>query len=123
MKKKGDLKIKPVADISRIIDEMANGLEEQPPRLKAFWNYKPLELYMGRPSFTTVAEDGFFRTKKKIKAIVGGNRSVKTYTAIFELLMIYTGIVPPALQGIYPWEQTLKDCLPAVNTPEPVDVA
>jgi len=117
MKKLGDQSVRPVASIDQVIDDMALSLEEQPPRLKAFWDYKPIPLYMGEPSFSTVAEEGFFRTKKKIRALCAGNRSCKTYTALYELIMIYTGIIPPALQGIYPWEQSLKDCLPGGKHP------
>ena len=117
MKKKGAMREKPVASIDQVIDDMALALEKQPPRLKAFWEYKPLDLYLGKPSFSTVAEEGFFRTKKKVRAIVGGNRGVKSFTGIYELIAIFTGIIPPALQGIYPWEQALKDCLPGGKHP------
>jgi len=117
MKKKGDMKHAPVANVGQVIDDMIERLEKQPPRLKAFWDYKPIPLYLGEKSHTTVSEDGFFRTKKKIRAIVGGNRSVKTYNSIYELIAIFTGIVPPCMQGVWPWEQALKDCLPGGRHP------
>lgn len=117
MKKKGDQRLKPVANIGQVIDDMVANLEKQPPRLKAFWDYKPIPLYLGEPSDSTVSEEGFLKTMKKIRALVAGNRSCKTWTAIYELIMIYTGIIPPAMQGVYPWEQNLKDCLPGGKHP------
>lgn len=117
MKKKGDMKHAPVANIGQVIDDMVLRLEKQPPRLKAFWEYQPVPLYMGEPSYSTVSEQGFLRTKKKVRALCAGNRSTKTWTALYELIMIYTGIIPPAMQGVYPWEQNLRDCLPGGKHP------
>jgi len=117
MKHVGGLQKRDHLNIGQIFDNMAKDLQKPTPRFNAFWNYKPIPLYMGESSFSTVSETGYFRTKKKVRVICAGNRSVKTWTSLLELIMVFTGIVPPSLQGIYPWEQTLKDCLPGGKHP------
>lgn len=43
------------------------------------------------------------RSPKKTKVFCGANRSGKTLTGVFEAIMVYTGIIPPSLQGVYPY--------------------
>lgn len=74
--------------------EFADSLQGKDARYQRFWNYRPIDKLM-RPG-------GFFRSAKKTKVIFGGNKSTKSTAAIFEAVMIYTGIVPLSLQGVYP---------------------
>ena len=80
---------------------LVRGLREKDKRFERFWNYKPI------PKLVQAGEN-FFSTKKHCKGIVGGNRSSKTTAAVFEAVMVYTGIIPPSMHGVYAHEETLR---------------
>lgn len=95
MKKKGDIQKAAPRSFGQIIQTGVKDLKIQDERFQRFYNYVPLP--------ALVAEDGFWREKRRrIKAIVGGNRSGKSTSGVHESVMIYTGIIPKALQGVYP---------------------
>lgn len=61
-------------------------------RFQRFFNYKPLPALME-----------WWASTKKVNAIAGANRSGKSTSGIVKAIMVYTGIIPDALQGVYPW--------------------
>lgn len=110
-KKQGDIVRKHHADLRSIGLGLATDLVVRPPRLDAFWNYAPIPLLM--------REGGFFRSKARTKAIFGGNRSSKTSAGVFEAIMIYTGIIPPSMNGVYAREKALRDLSPGGHNHRP----
>lgn len=86
--------------IGEVAMTLADNIEQQDERYQRFWNYVPVPKLM--------EADGFYGTDRKYKGIFGANRSAKTYACIFEDIMIYTGIIPPSMQGLYHWEDKLK---------------
>lgn len=93
-KKEGDQKRKTPQSMGEMASEFASSIKIQDARFQYFWNYKPIAKLL--------EPDGFFRSDKKTKAICGCNKGTKTTACIFEVVMIYTGMIPPSLQGIYP---------------------
>lgn len=100
-KKQGDIRVKHHQDLRSIGLGLATDLVVKPPRLEAFWNYTPIPILM--------REGGYFRSNSRTKAIIGGNRSSKTSAGVFEAVMIYTGIIPPSMRGVYAREVALRD--------------
>jgi len=95
MKKKNDPYAKSGMSMMDIGSSLVTDMTVRDARFEYFWNYKPInKLVMG--------EDAWFRSKKKTKILIGGNKSSKTTHAIYEAIMIYTGIIPPPMKGIYP---------------------
>jgi hypothetical protein len=90
----GDQKRKAPQSIGEIAAEMAASIQVSDARFQRFWNYKPIAKLL--------EPDGFFASDKKTKALIGGNKSTKTTAAVFECIMVYTGMIPPSVQGIYP---------------------
>ena len=89
---------KPMSELNM---ELARKLQAYDSRLECFLNFIPPPVYLRK--------DGYFRTRRKTKVIVGANKSFKTSTAIWEDVMIYTGMIPKALQGVYAFEKDLQD--------------
>jgi len=73
---------------------LTDGLRGKDSRYQYFYNYRPIDKLM-KPA-------GFFHSPKQTKVIFGGNKSTKSTAAAFESVMIYTGIIPPAMRGVYP---------------------
>ena len=74
-----------------IVNDFTDSMGESDSNYKRFINYKPIPKLLP-----------YFASKKSTKAIIGANRSTKTWATIFEDIMIFTGIIPPALKDIYP---------------------
>jgi hypothetical protein len=77
--------------IGEIALEFARDINRPDLRFHQFWNYKPIPALMD-----------WFASPRKTKAIIGSPKSTKTWAATFESIMVYTGMIPPSLQGIYP---------------------
>lgn len=82
--------------MGEIAAQTATALKHKDVRYQAFMNYVPIPKLMDH-----------FRTKKHIKGIFGGNQSTKTWAATFETIMIFTGIIPESMKGVYGHEETL----------------
>ena len=99
-KNRGDVKNSRVQSLGEMAQEFVTDLGKKDVRYNRFMNYVPIPKLM---------EPGeFFSSKKPILAVWGANRSTKTTAAAYMAVMIYTGIVPPAMQGVYAWEDKLK---------------
>ena len=81
--------------------ELARKITSTDSRLECFLQFVPPPIYLRK--------DGYFETKRKTKVIVGGNKAFKTSTAIWEDVMIYTGMIPVALRGLYAFEKDLME--------------
>jgi len=95
-KKKGDKQKDGPVSLSEMTREFVEGLKVKDERWERFYNYQPIPIYL--------REGGFWRTDKRVKAIIGANRTHKTYQACLESVIVFTGIIPKALQGVYPHE-------------------
>jgi len=104
MKKPGDRKIKKVPSFANLTQDFAFSISKKDPRLDYFWNYKPVPKLID-----------FFASPKKTKAIIGANRATKTTASIFEDIMIYTGIIPPSMRGVYAHEKKLRKLVSGKN--------
>lgn len=93
-----------IRSVGEIGVDLARGIQKKDRRYDRFWNYKPVPVLMDDGS-----GEGFFTTRKKITAAFGANRSTKTTANAFLAIVMYTGIIPPVLQGVWPWEQQLRD--------------
>lgn len=96
MKKQGDKQKESPQSIGELAAEMAASIQVKDARFQYFWNYKPIPKLL--------EPDGFFRSEKKTKALLGANKSSKSTACIFEVVMVYTGMIPPSMQGVYPHE-------------------
>jgi len=85
--------------MSFLRNELVNSIRHNDPRLDCFLNFVPPPIYLRK--------GGYFQSKRSTKVIVGGNRSFKTSVAVWEDVMIFTGIVPYALRGLYAYEKEL----------------
>ncbi len=94
IKKRGDIAKSAPRSFGQIIQQEGRTIAVPDERFNRFYNYEPIPVLM--------QEDGFFRDKRKTKAICGANKASKTWAGIIESIMIYTGIIPKALQGVYP---------------------
>lgn len=94
MKKRGDISKVSPRSFGQIIQQEGRTIAVPDERFDRFYNYQPLPVL--------IQEDGFWRSKKRTKAIIGANQAGKTMSGLVEAIMIFTGIVPKALQGIYP---------------------
>jgi hypothetical protein len=75
-----------------MIEQMVGNLScADDERFRRFWEYEPIP---------TMLE--WWSSLKHTKALVGANRSGKTTGSIVEDVMWYTGMIPPALQDLYP---------------------
>ena len=99
-KARGDMKAGRPKSMGEIAQNFARSIGKQDDRYNRFWNYRPIDKFM--------KEGEFFSTEKRIKAPFGANRSTKTTVCAFEAVMIYTGVIPPAVQGIYAQEAKLR---------------
>lgn len=106
-KQRGDMSKAPAKSMGQIGRELASGVARKDERYNRFWNYVPIPKLM--------QDDGFYGTQKKVKAVFGANRSTKTTACCFETVMAFTGIIPPAMQGLYAWEQVLRDLVVGPN--------
>ena len=77
--------------IGEIALEFAKDINRPDLRFHQFWNYKPIPALMP-----------WFASPRKTKAIIGSPKSSKTWAAVWEAIMVYTGMIPPAMQGVYP---------------------
>ena len=100
----GDLQKSRAMTMGEIVADLARGIEVRDERYDNFWKYKPIPKMMNPDP-----NEGFFASKKPIKAACGANRSTKTWSSVFECIMIYTGIIPPSMQGLYAHEETLRE--------------
>jgi len=100
-KKIEDLQSKQHRPMSEINRELARKLKTTDSRLECFLSFQPPPVYLRK--------GGYFRSKKRTKVIVGANKSYKTSVALWEDVMIYTGMIPAALRGVYAFEDDLKD--------------
>lgn len=80
-------------DFRHIIDEFTDGLVTPDERFQNFWTYQPVPKVME-----------WFKSKKKVKVIEGSNRSCKSFSGVYEAIMVYTGMIPPVMQGVYPYK-------------------
>ena len=94
-----DIKARRRQPLAQLNIEMAQQLRAHDSRLDCFMNYQPPPIYMG--------PDGFFASKCKTKAVIGGNKSHKTTVNMYKCVMVYTGIIPPAMKGLYAYEDDL----------------
>jgi len=94
LKKIGDrAKVAP-RSFGQLLQTYARELSVPDERFNRFYEYEPIPLLM--------QDGGFFRDKRRIKAICGANKASKTWAGVIEAVMVYTGIVPRALRGVYP---------------------
>lgn len=99
MKRQGDMQTRRPQSMAELSDDFARQIAHPDARFERFWNFEPPPIYL--------EPDGYFRSDKKTKAIIGGNKSYKTTVGIWECVMIFTGMVPPVLDGIYAHQETL----------------
>lgn len=112
-KKQGDLKQNKPVSMSELVDDFAAGVKARDKRLVNFWNYQPIPKMMNPdPHF------GFYSSPSKVKVACGGNRSTKTWSSVYEDVMVYTGIIPPPMQGFYAHEKELIDLVSGVGRRE-----
>lgn len=69
----------------------ARSLMARDSRYEYFWNYVPVPKLME-----------LLRDDRKTTAAIGGNKSTKSTFGAWVTVMIYTGLVPPAAEGVYP---------------------
>jgi len=94
MKKQGDPRQSaPMSPGQAIADLAASLTMMSDPRFKRFYNYCPAPAVIP-----------WFRKTKPVNFLVGANKAMKTTIGIFKCIMVYTGIVPPALRSCYPVE-------------------
>jgi hypothetical protein len=89
---------------------LAKGIKRKDVRHNRFWNSKPFPVFLDNGT-----GEGYWQTKKQVKASFGSNQSGKTVNSLLEAVMIYTGIVPPAFQGVYAWEDKLNALVSGPN--------
>ena len=92
MKRKGDIGQKGAPDILDLRDEWIKATRCFDTRQERFWNWQ----------IPSAAHRPFFEDKRPVQVLVGGNKGVKTTCAIFKCVMIFTGIIPPSMQNVYP---------------------
>ena len=100
-KLKGDERLKRTRNAVDLLGDFSSGLRGNEVRHERFYKYTPF------PAFIP-----YFASKKKVKFVCGGNRSGKTLAGIIESIMVYTGIVPEALQSIYPHTSLIRQWIP-----------
>lgn len=109
MKKQGDLKRdNSFLSVSEMLGNVADNISIEGDRMKCFLNFKPTPVTLGIPSYTETNCEGFWKSKRRTKALIGGLRSGKSYNSCIEALIVYTGIIPYALRGIYAYEDILN---------------
>ena len=62
------------------------------PRFQRFLNFEPVPIVQQ-----------WWRSKAKVSALIGGNRSLKTTNCIVKAVMVFIGMIPPGLRDLYPW--------------------
>lgn len=112
-KKAGDRSRKDAISLSGIMDDFANGIVNKGKRYLNFWNYKPIAKMVDPDP-----HKGFFTSPKKVKFAAGANRAGKTWHTVYEDVVCYTGIIPPAMQGVYAHEAELRDITTGPNKRE-----
>ena len=112
-KKAGDRSQKDALSINSIMDDFADGIVDKGKRYLQFWNYKPIAKMVDPDPHM-----GFFSSPKKVKFVAGGNRSSKTTHCVYEDVICYCGIIPPAMQGVYAHEAALRDITTGPNKRE-----
>jgi hypothetical protein len=100
-----------IADIGQVL---ADSIVRRDQAFDRFWNYRPFP--------RLVEPDSFFTSPKKTCVIAGANKAGKTLAAIFKCVMIYTGIVPPSMQGVWPHEKELREIAPGGSKHRPRQV-
>ena len=103
MKKRGDIQKQAAKSLGEVARSFANDIAVPGDRFGRFWNYEPIPIYTN-PHYS------FYATDKRVKAVIGANRTHKTYNMVWESVMVFCGMVPPAIQDIYP--HTLPDYRP-----------
>lgn len=99
-KTRGDVKTNRVQALGEIAQEFVRDIGKTDVRYNRFRNYLPIPKLM---------KDGeFFSTEKRVKSIFGANRSSKTTACAFEAVMLYTGIIPECMKGVYAQEDKLR---------------
>ena len=104
MKKPGDPKSLVPMSLSEIAGQLADDITRRDSRYDYFMNYEPAPIVMGPESF--------FTDPRKTKALMGANRSRKTSYGLIEAVMIFTGMIPYKLRGVYAHEKELLDIAP-----------
>ena len=112
-KKAGDRSQKDALSINDMMDDFADGIVDKGKRYLQFWNYKPIAKMVDPDP-----NKGFFTSPKKVKFAAGANRSTKTTHCVYEDVCIFTGIIPPAMQGVYAHEAELRDITTGPNKRE-----
>jgi len=88
------------------MDLASNISGEGDPRFQRFWNYKP-----------TPKICDWLAKSKKVNVLVGANKSMKTTMGVLKAIVVYTGIVPPAMRKAW----VHSDLLP-INRPRHVRI-
>jgi len=105
-KKLGDPQASVPKSMGELGQELARGIRRKDERYERFVNFKMFPKMITPQS---EGDTGLMQTRKKVKAVWGGNRSSKTQTCLVEALMVYTGIIPDSLKGVYGWEKELLE--------------
>lgn len=100
-RKQGDLQKNPQMSMADITKDFSLSLAKSDDRLQCFLNYKPVP--------KLVQPESFFTDPRKTQFLFGGNKSTKTTAAVFKAIMIYTGIIPKSMEGVYVHELSLRD--------------
>ena len=100
-KAKGNIKANRPPTMAELTAGLAESVKKKDPRYEFFYKY----------AFPPAAIP-FFKSPKKTKVLAGANRSRKSSYALVESVMIYTGIIPEELKGVYAHERELLDISP-----------
>lgn len=90
--------------VQKMADTLANIGDK---RFDRFWNYVPIPAVIP-----------WFQNSKRVNVLAGANKSTKSFTSVFKAIMVYTGIVPPSMQGV--WNHA--PLLMALNRPRHVRI-
>ncbi|TSA57496.1 hypothetical protein D4R42_01445 [bacterium] len=103
-KQQGAMKANRPLSIGELANDLARNIQKKDPRYDFFYNYPFPPV--------AVAPGNFFTDGRKTKALFGGNRSRKTTYGLIEAVMVFTGIIPKELKGVYAHEKELLDISP-----------
>ena len=90
-KQAGAIAKEKAVEFRTIVDSFADGLVNPDERFQNFWNYQPVPKVME-----------WFKSPKKVKVLEAGNRCTKTFSCVYEAIMVYTGMIPPVMREVYP---------------------
>jgi len=91
----GDQQRRSYPNLAGMMSDMARSLEgADDPRYQRFWGYEP----------KTPRVRDWWANDRKTSVLVGANKSFKTTIGMIKAVMVFTGIIPPSLKGIYPHE-------------------